>query len=196
MLRHQSLALVLFAATAATACATEIQLSYNVLERLIAQQVFTEDGRKYVQGSKAAKCTFAYLENPRIAGANGRVIIKAKFTGRSAIDMFGRCVGLGDAFNLTVVGLPYYDKGRISFKDIGVETDRDGFYIRRVRQALVQSLSKQFDYQIQNDARKLLEQQSEPNPPYKRQMIKFDVTRIQAADKSLILTVDFILSVE
>jgi len=196
LLRHQSLALVLFAATAATACATEIQLSYNVLERLIAQQVFTEDGRKYVQGSKAAKCTFAYLENPRIAGANGRVIIKAKFTGRSAIDMFGRCVGLGDAFNLTVVGLPYYDKGRISFKDIGVETDRDGFYIRRVRQALVQSLSKQFDYQIQNDARKLLEQQSEPNPPYKRQMIKFDVTRIQAADKSLILTVDFILSVE
>ena len=186
----------LFASAAATARATEIQLSYNVLERLIAQQVFTEEGRKYVQGSKADKCTFAYLENPRISGANGRVIIKAKFTGRKAIDMFGRCVGVGDAFNLTIIGLPYYDKGRISFKDIGVETDKDGFYIRRVRQALVLSLSKQFDYQIKSDARKLLEQQSEPNPPFKREMIEFDVTQIQAADKALILTVDFILAIQ
>ena len=193
MLRHQGLAFVLFAVTAR---ATEIQLSYNVLERLIAQQVFTEEGRKYVQGSKADKCTFAYLENPRISGANGRVIIKAKFTGRKAIDMFGRCVGVGDAFNLTIIGLPYYDKGRISFKDIGVETDKDGFYIRRVRQALVLSLSKQFDYQIKSDARKLLEQQSEPNPPFKREMIEFDVTQIQAADKALILTVDFILAIQ
>ncbi len=181
---------------AASAQATEIQLSYAVLERMIAQQVFTEDGRKYVQGSKATKCTFAYLENPKISAAGGRVVIKAKFTGRSAIDMFGRCVGLGDAFNLTVVGLPYYDRGRIAFKDIEVTTDRDGFYIRRVRQALIQSLSKQFDYKIQDDARKLLEQQSEPNPMYKRQMAKFDVTRIDASDRALILTVDFILAVQ
>ncbi len=105
-------------------------------------------------------------------------------------------MGVGDAFHLTVIGMPYYDKGRIAFKDISVETDRDGFYIRRVRQALVQSLSKQFDYQIQNDAKKLLEQQTEPNPLFKRQLIKFDVTQIQAADKALILTVDFVLAVQ
>jgi hypothetical protein len=184
------------AGAATTAHGTEIQLAYNVLERLIAQQVFTDDGRKYVKGTKADKCTFAYLENPRISGANGRIAIKAKFTGRSAIDMFGRCMGVGDAFHLTVIGMPYYDKGRIAFKDISVETDRDGFYIRRVRQALVQSLSKQFDYQIQNDAKKLLEQQTEPNPLFKRQLIKFDVTQIQAADKALILTVDFVLAVQ
>ena len=176
--------------------ATEIQLSYAVLERMIAQQVFTDEGRKYVQGNKSAKCTFAYLENPKISAANGRVVIKAKFTGRSAIDMFGRCVGVGDAFNLTVIGLPYYDKGRISFKDINVETDRDGFYIRRVRQALAQSLSKQFDYKIQDDAKKLLEQQPEPNALFQRKMVKFDVSQIQASDKALILTVDFILAVQ
>lgn len=176
--------------------ATEIRLSYAVLERLIAQQVFTDEGRKYVQGNKTTKCTFAYLENPRITSANSRVVIKAKFTGRSAIDMFGRCVGLGDAFNLTIVGSPFYDKGRIAFKDITVETDRDGFYIRRVRQVLAQSLSKQFNYKIQDDAKKLLEQQSDPNPLYKREMVKFDVTQIQASDSALILTVDFVLAIE
>lgn len=193
MLRRQGLIALLVVSAAQ---ATEIRLSYAVLERLIAQQVFTDEGRKYVQGNKTTKCTFAYLENPRITSANSRVVIKAKFTGRSAIDMFGRCVGLGDAFNLTIVGSPFYDKGRIAFKDITVETDRDGFYIRRVRQVLAQSLSKQFNYKIQDDAKKLLEQQSDPNPLYKREMVKFDVTQIQASDSALILTVDFVLAIE
>lgn len=193
MLRRQSLIFFLLATLAARA--TEIQLSYAVLERMIAQQVFTEDGRKYVKGSRTTKCTFAYLENPKIRSAGEQVAIQARFTGRSDIDMFGHCVGIGDAFNLTVFGKPYYDKGRVSFKDISVQTDRDSFYIRRVRQALMQTLSRQFDYNIQNDARRLLEQQ-DPGAPFKREMIRFDVTQIRAAESALVLTVDFALAVK
>ena len=37
-------------------------------------QVFTEDGRRYVKGSKDKRCNFAYLENPRIGAANGRPV--------------------------------------------------------------------------------------------------------------------------
>jgi hypothetical protein len=197
LLRRQSL-IAAFLLFLSFGKATEIQLSYAVLERLIAQQVFTDEGRKYVRGSKAAKCSFAYLENPKIGSAAGQVVIKAKFTGRSAIDMFGRCVGVGDAFDLTVYGVPYYDKGRVAFKDVSVQTNRDSFYIRRVRQALMQTLSKQFDYNLQNDAKRLLEQQApDPNASaFKREMIKFDVTQIRATDEALVLTVDFVLAVK
>jgi hypothetical protein len=191
--------LLLLTATTTAAQATEIQLSYQVLERLIAQQAFTDEGRKYVRGARTSKCSFAYLENPRISAAPaGRVAIKAKFTGRSAIDMFGHCVGVGDAFHLTVFGVPIFDKGKVSFKDISVETERDSFYIRKVRQALMQSLSRQFEYNLQNDAKTLLEgrQQIEPNPLYKREMIKFDVTQIRPTDNALVLTVDFVLAVK
>lgn len=194
MLRRQGLiAAALFAA--AVSGATEIHLSYGVLERLISQQVFTDDGRKYVKGSKTAKCTFAYLENPKIASAGGQIAIRARFTGRSAIDMFGHCMGVGDAFDLTVFGKPVYDKGRVAFKDISVQTDRDSFYIRRVRQALMQTLSRQFDYDIRDDAKKLLEQQ-DPNAPFRRELIRFDVTQIQAAQHALVLTVDFAVAVK
>ena len=193
------LLLLLATASAPSARATEIQLSYQVLERLIAQQAFADEGRKYVKGARTSKCSFAYLENPKIAAAaGGRVAIKAKFTGRSAIDLFGHCAGLGDAFHLTVFAVPFYDKGKVSFKDISVETERDSFYIRKVRQALMQSLTRQFEYNLQNDAKTLLEgrQQNEPNPLYKREMIKFDVTQIRPADHALVLTVDFILAVK
>ncbi len=198
MLRRQSLiAVLILAAAGANARATEIQLSYAALERLISQQVFTDDGRKYVRGAKETKCAFAYLENPKISGSGEQVAIKAKFTGRSAIDMFGHCVGLGDAFDLTVFGVPYYDKGRVSFKNIAVETSRDSFYIRRVRQALMQSLSKQFEYNIQTDAKRLLEQASpDPKALFQREMVRFDVTQIRATPSALVLTVDFVLAVK
>jgi len=177
------------------ASATEIHLSFGVLERLLAQQVFTDDGRKYVRGSKTARCNFAYLEHPKIWGKDGRLSIKARFTGKSAFDVMGRCVGAGDAFDLTVTGVPYYSNGNVSFKDIAIETDRDGFYIRRVRAALRDTLSKEFKYNIASDAKRLMEQQ-DPGQPYQRKLAKFDVSQIQVSGDALVLFVDFVLAVQ
>ena len=175
--------------------ATEIRLSFGVLERLLAQQLFTEDGRKYVKGSKSARCNFAYLEHPKIWGKDGRLSIKARFTGKAAIDLMGRCVGTGDAFDLTVTGVPYFSSGNVAFKDVAIETDRDGFYIRRVRAVLRDTLAKEFKYSIAADAKRLMEQQ-DPGQPYLRKLMKFDVSSIQVANDSLVLAVDFVLAVQ
>ena len=194
MLRRQGIALA-GVLLPALAHATEIQLSFGVLERLLAQQLFTEDGRKYVKGSKSAKCNFAYLEHPKIWGKDGRLSIKARFTGKAAIDLMGRCVGTGDAFDLTVTGVPYFSSGNVAFKDISVETDRDGFYIRRVRAALRDTLSKEFKYNLGTDAKRLMEQQ-DPGQPYQRKLVKFDVVSIQVVNDALVLAVDFVLAVQ
>ena len=193
MLRRQSL--ILLALVPALAQATEIRLSFGVLERLLAQQLFTEDGRKYVKGNKSARCNFAYLEHPKIWGKDGRLSIKARFTGKAAIDLMGRCVGTGDAFDLTVTGVPYFSNGNIAFKDVAIETDRDGFYIRRVKVVLRETLSKEFKYSLANDAKRLMEQQ-DPGQPYQRKLVRFDVSAIQVANDALVLAVDFVLSVQ
>jgi len=39
----------------------EVHLSYGILRDIVASQVFTEEGRKYVKGNKRDRCTFAYL---------------------------------------------------------------------------------------------------------------------------------------
>ena len=193
MLRRQSLILLLLVPMVARA--TEIRLSYGVLERLLAQQVFTEDGRKYVRGSKLARCNFAYLEHPKIWGKDGRLSIQARFTGKAAIDLMGRCVGTGDAFDLTVTGVPYFSNGNIAFKEIAIETNRDGFYIRRVKLALRDTLSKELKYSLAADARRLMEQ-PDPGQPYQRKLARFDVFAIQVANDALVLAVDFVLSVQ
>jgi hypothetical protein len=175
--------------------AAEIRLSYAVLERLLAQQVFTDEGRKYVRGNKLDKCNYAYLEHPKIWGRDGRLSIKARFTGRTAFDLLGRCVGSGDAFDLTVNGVPFYDKGNVAFKDVYIDTGKDGFYVRRVRAALRETLSKEFKYNITSDAKRLMEQQ-DPGQPYQRKLIRLDVSSIQVAADALVLNVDFALAVQ
>ncbi len=66
--------------------------------RMLGQTVFTQDGRRYVHNDKTNKCNFAYLEKPQVRSEGGKLRIHARFTGRSSLNMFGQCVGLGDAF--------------------------------------------------------------------------------------------------
>ena len=67
--------------------------------------------------------------------------------------------------------------GFLAFKDVKVDTDRDGFYIRHVRIATTNTLSKEFKYSLASDAKRLMEQQ-DPAEPYKRKLLRFDVSAI------------------
>ena len=113
--------------------AAEIELRYAALERIIAEQLFTQDGRHYVRGNKSTRCQFAYLEAPHIDGAGGRLHVTARFSGRTAIDFMNRCVGLGDSFDLSMSASPVPRGGAISLKDVSVSSKKDSYYIRRVR---------------------------------------------------------------
>src|SRR5262249_50963348 len=138
--------------------AAELHLQFSALERLLGQQVFTQDGRRYFRGDPANKCNFAYLEAPRIDGVQGKLRIRARFSGRSSLNMLGQCAGLGDAFPVVVTVRPFYRDGAIRFQDVTAASDgKTGFYIRRVCAALSTSLARDFHYPIEAEARKLLE---------------------------------------
>src|SRR5579863_7665074 len=104
------------------AMAANLELRYGALERLIAEQLFTQDGRRYVRGDAKAHCQYAYLEAPHISssGADGRLKINAKFSGRSAMNVFGKCMGMGDSFDLTILASPVVRKGAIGMDNVQV----------------------------------------------------------------------------
>lgn len=193
---------VLLAAVCALRCpgtasaAVQIEIHFPVLERAIAEQMFSQDGRKYVRGSKADRCTFAYLSKPKLGGFNGKLTIQARFTGRSALDVFGQCIGLGDDFGLTIVATPHYDAGKLKLKDVSIVTEgRDSLYVRNVRQKLGQSLEREFFYQLDTDARRLLEE-SKPGAPYSLHVSGFGISQIGVTGEAVVLTLDFRLAVK
>lgn len=192
--RAAQLAIVL--ALAAPAFAAELELKFAALERIVAAQLFTQDGRHYVRGNKSNRCQFAYLEAPRIDSDQGRLRVRARFSGRSALDVLNRCIGLGDSFELTLTATPVPRNGAIALKDVNISTPRDSYYIRRVRTALVQSIAKDFKIEVRDQAKKIIEANAPPGALFEEELSAFDLGDIRVAADALILVFEFRLVVK
>ncbi len=173
---------------ASASFAAELELRFSTLERIIAEQMFTQEGRHYVRGNRTTRCQFAYLESPHIDADNARLRVKARFSGRSALDLFGGCVGLGDSFDLTMTASPAAKNGAIVFNNVNIETPKDSFYIRRVRLAMARSVQKDFKIGVRDHARRLLAEAGE--------LASFDLSEVRLTPGSLILVIEFKLVVK
>ena len=176
------------------AVAADLELRYSALERLIGDQLFTQEGKRWVKGDPGAKCQYAYLESPRIGEEETRLRIAARFSGRSAWDLFGRCVGLGDSFDFALTAVPVAKDGAIALEDVRVTTVRDSFYIGKVREALQKSFGKDFKIEVKEQAQKLLEPASTAR--YKQELSGFNLQQVRVTKDSLVLVVDFKLVVK
>jgi hypothetical protein len=197
-MRYAALA-ILLSEFSAPAVPAELELRYPAIERVLAEQVFTQEGRLYVRGNKNTKCTFAYLASPHLAAAEGRLRLTARFSGRSALDMFGRCVGLGDSFDFTVTATPVVRGGALALEQVKITTSRDSYYIGRVRQALAASFAKDFKIEVKEQARRLLEQPVAPTDgkaAYERELRGFDLRDARAEADALLLVIDFRLAIK
>jgi hypothetical protein len=178
------------------AAAVELHIQFGALERMLTEQVFSQEGRRYVHGSKTDKCNFAYLEKPQVRGEGGRLRMKARFTGRTALNVVGQCVGLGDAFDVVIAAMPVYRNGALGLQEVKVTSEgKNGYYIRRVCEAMQASLAKEFKYPLEAEARKMVEEGG-AQPGYKREVRKFTVPDIRVTDDALVLQVDFELTVK
>ncbi|MBZ5728515.1 MAG: hypothetical protein LAP87_26475 [Acidobacteriia bacterium] len=188
--------LLLLALCAGPARAVEIRIQFGALERMLSQQVFTHEGRRYVHGAKGNKCNFAYLEKPQVRGEDGRLRIRAKFSGRSALNMLGQCVGLGDDFYLVVTARPIFRDGNVVLQEVSAAGDgKTGYYIRRVCAAMAASLAHDFKYPLAAEAQKALEDPA-GQPDYKRELRQFRVPGIRVTGDALVIEMDFELTVK
>lgn len=183
------LVLALLVAPAPARASADVRIDYAALQRLLAEQVFTTEGRRYVKGTKDSRCSYGYLEHPVVDGADGRLRIRARFSGRSAVDLFGHCVGFGDDFDLVISAVPYYRDAALRLNDVRVETATKGFYPRRVCSALADSLQAQFVYPVLQEVRKALEEPS-ASPGYRRVLRRFDVRQLTVTPDALTLSID------
>ena len=194
--RPTCVAILLMAVCPRPARALELHLQFGALERMIAETVFTQDGRRYVYHDKSNKCNFAYLEKPQIQGADGRLRIRAKFTGRSALNVIGQCVGLGDAFMVVVTATPQYRDGNIVLQNaVATSENKTGIYIRRVCSILGASLARDFKYPLAAEAKRILEDSS-GQPGYKRELHDFQVPAIRVTNDALVIQAEFALIVK
>ena len=189
------LLVAILVAFAGMAFPADLEIRYSALERMVAAQMFTEEGRRYVKGNQAAKCQYAYLEAPKLSATGERLRVAARFSGRSAMDLFSRCIGMGDSFDLTLTAVPVPHKGAIAFQDTQISTPKDSYYIRRVRSALMRTFDQDFKIEIREQARRLLEQPASA-AVFQQELKDLDLNAIRVTPEALVLVVDFKLIVK
>ncbi len=183
-------------ATALSASAADLQIRFTAIQNVLNSQVFEQDGRRYVRGSRTTKCSYAYLENTKVGESNGRLAIRTRFSGQSAVGVFGGCVGLGDAFDLVITATPTYQDGSIVMRDVSVDTSgRDSFYIRRVKAALAKSVPEYVKFPIARVAKDVVEQKRTDMPIMTR-LPDFRILQIRVAPNAIVLALDFTLSID
>src|SRR5438045_753245 len=165
-----------------------MHIEFGALERLLGETVFTQEGRRYVKGTKQYKCNFAYLEKPQVRGEDGRLRMRAHFSGRSALNLIG-CVGGGDAFDVAITAVPVYKNGAIVLQEVKVVSEaRSGYYIKKVCAAMQATLLHDFKYPLERDTQALLENPGY-HPQYKREVRKFSVPEVRVTEDALVLVV-------
>ena len=111
------------------------------------------------------------------------------------MDLFSRCIGMGDSFDLTLTAVPVPHKGAIAFQDTQISTPKDSYYIRRVRSALMRTFDQDFKIEIREQARRLLEQPAS-TAVYQQELKDLDLNAIRVTPEALVLVVDFKLIVK
>jgi hypothetical protein len=182
--------LILSLISAGLSLAIEIEIRFPLLEKQLSQQLFTQDGKRYVKGNPKSHCNFAYLAEPHFTSRQGKLLIEAKFTGKSSMDLFGKCVGFGDSFVFEILsGLTTKDGTLVLDKPEVQIIKKDSFYSRQVLKSLKSSIGDAIRYPIRDEVRKLLANGS-ASAPYKVTIPKLEIRGIQILENSLLLDVD------
>ena len=170
--------------------AIEMEIRFPLLERQLAQQLFTQDGKRYVKGTPQTRCSFAYLAEPHFSSRDGKLLIRAKFTGKSSVDLFGRCVGFGDSFEFEILSDLTTKAGTLLLSQPTVKIlSRDTYYSRQVLKALQSSIGDAIRYPIRDEMRKLLATGS-ASSPYKVTIPKLEIRSIQILADALLIDLD------
>jgi hypothetical protein len=112
-------AIALFVGTAAgaSADASELVLSRDALQALVATALFRDGGRWYLQKGAC----YAYLEHPIVALARGRMIVDARLSARFGLESQGGCIGVEVASQVAISGVLQGSGSELSVRDVRAE---------------------------------------------------------------------------
>lgn len=127
--------------------AADVTLSHAAIERLVWRVLLTDGGRAYFEGGPGETCRYAFVQEPKVSGADGRLRVRLLFSGRAGADVAGRCVGPGDTFDIMVSGVPALSAGVVSLDDLNVEAP-DTVYFRLVSGLVEGQLRERLRYPL------------------------------------------------
>jgi hypothetical protein len=166
MMRRTPLSLLLACAllfcAARSACAIEVKISSQALERTLRAQLFNgPQGRYYMRGDANSAC-YVYADSPHVTFMQDRIVVHVHARAKLGTSVHGICLGVSLDTNADVSMIPEAEEQTIGFRDARVERLSES---RELNFLLVPFLDSKLPEQMKVNAadlmRKLLSQSTQ-----------------------------------
>lgn len=143
------------AALASTAGAhgAEIVLEQSAVQKLVVESLFRDNGRYVLQRGACS----AWLDNPTVTLATGRVVIRAHLSARVGMDFGDSCAGVDLSSWATVSGAPSAQGTSVRLSDIRIEDVGDANTRIVLNSGLAPTLPGALDLDVLKAVRSMLQ---------------------------------------
>jgi hypothetical protein len=171
-------------AAAAQAPAADIVLELSAVDKLVAQALFSNGGRyDLVRGP-----CFAYLAQPSVSIANGRIRIRSHLTSRVGVAVGNTCTGVSLASWTEVSGKPVPKGGSVVLADIRVDKVDDPNLRLVLESGLVPALPRVVELDVLKSVRGMLQG---AGGQFEANVETFDIEAVTAAEDRLSVRFEF-----
>jgi hypothetical protein len=175
------------------AAAADVTLSHAALERLVWNVLLTEGGRGYLEGRPDDTCRYAFVQEPKVTGANGRLRVGFVFSGRAGAQVGERCIGPGDTFDLVVSGVPALAAGELYLENLQIEAP-DTAYFRLVSGLVESQLRQRLRYPLKQGLDRVAAAVGVP-AGYAMSVESLEMTRVEVGADALRFRLDLGLDI-
>ena len=153
LLRLMTVFLLLGMSEARMACALEVKVSAQALERTLRTQLFNApEGRYYIRGDATSAC-FVYAEAPKVSFKDDRIVVHVHTKAKLGTSVHGACLGVTLTTEADVSVVPEAEGVSVGFRDARIEKASDS---KELNFLLTPFLSRKLPSQMKMNAAEMM----------------------------------------
>jgi hypothetical protein len=168
----------------AAAQGAEIVLEQSAVQKLVVESLFKEHGRLYLQRGACS----AFLDNPAVTLAAGRVVIRSHLSARLGMDFGDSCAGVDLASWATVSGEPGAQGTTVRLANIRIEDVGDANTRIVLNSGLLPTMPGAIDLDVLKAVRQMLQGASSQ---LQVDVQALNIESVRIADNRLVVRFDF-----
>jgi len=168
----------------ASARGAEIVLEQSAVQKLVVESLFKDGGRYYLQRGACS----AYLDDPAVTLAGGRVVIRSHLSARVGMDFGDSCAGVDLASWTTVSGEPSAQGTTVRLANIRIEDVGDANTRIVLNTGLVPTLPGALEIDVLKAVRAMLQG---TGGRLQVDVLALNIEAVRVADNKLSIRFDF-----
>jgi hypothetical protein len=185
------LGIVVAAAPAAAAGPfSELTIHNTAIQKMLMSELFIDEGRYHLLPQTA--CQYAYVDSPAVTLSKGRVRIKARVSGKVAMEVGDQCVGTrADVVQVAISAKPVFSGEKLVLTDIRVDEISNESYRVLLQQFLASAIPRAITIDVREGLQRIL---ADRQSTYEVVVDRLSVTDITAENDKLHLALTFALT--